>query len=195
MLISRENLHDLKTERNDILPPLPMILRLVPILFYLSAFGAVVLIALTFLQIGHSSGQLEAVSQETARTKTKIAETKTARTELEARTKHAVDLLQWVEGSVGVQSLTVEISRSMAPKSAINELSLSRDEKNNSQLQFALKLQTADSGQLERTIEAIRKTSFRPFSAKQSQEGNRISYEATLIRENPAVAVSTSPNE
>lgn len=195
MLISHENLHDLKTERGDILPPLPMALRLVPILFYLSAFGAIVLVAITILQIGLASGQLESARQETAATKTKIAETQASRTALEARTKHAVDILQWIEGSVGVQSLTVEISRSMSAKSAINDLALSRDDKNNSQLQFAIKLQTADPAQLEKTIEAIRKSSFRPFSAKQSQEGNRISYEASLVRESPSITATTPPNE
>lgn len=194
MLISHENLHDLKNERGDVLPPLPVALRLVPILFYLSALGAVILVVITFLQIGHAAGQLENTRRETAEAKAQIAQTQASRTALEARTKHAADLLQWVEGSVGLQSLTVEISRSMTAKSAINELSFSRDEKNNSQLQFALKLQTADPSQLETTIEAIRKSTFRPFSAKQSQEGNRISYEATLIREVPTL-LEASPGK
>ncbi len=124
-----------------------------------------------------------------------MAENRTSRTALETRTKRAVDLLKWVEGSLGVQPLIVRISRSIESKSAITELSLSRDEKTSGQLALALKLQTAGPEQLEATVESIRQVGFRPFSARQSQDANRITYEATLIPENLRGAAAAEGHE
>lgn len=183
MLISPQPLHDLKTERVDILPPLPMALRLIPILFYLGAIGTIGLVTLTVLQIGKTAAELEATRLRAADIKKQMAEIQADRTALEGRTKQGVDLQQWVEGSVGVQALAVSINRSISEKSAITELALSRDEKSASQIQLSLKLQAADTSQLDMAVETIRKSGFRHFSAKQSQEGNRINYEATLIRQ------------
>ena len=44
-------LHDLKTERQDLTKPLPKILIIVPILFFISLIGAVFLNVLFFLKI------------------------------------------------------------------------------------------------------------------------------------------------
>lgn len=183
MFISPQPLHDLKTERVDVLPPLPMALRLIPILFYLGTIGTIGLVTLTVLQIGKTAAELDTTRLRAADIKKQMAEIQADRTALEGRTKQGVDLQQWVEGSVGVQALAVSINRSISEKSAITELALSRDEKSASQIQLSLKLQAADTSQLDTAVETIRHSGFRHFSAKQSQEGNRINYEATLIRQ------------
>lgn len=183
MKIEPEILHDLKTERPDVLPPLSMTLRLVPILFYLTAFGAVVLAGLTVAQIRQASGLLVAANERAAAAQTHLDETKVARTALEGRAKRASDVLRWVEGAVNVQPLAVAIARSTGQTAGIVELALTRGESSNRQIQLAIKLQAMGTDALEPVIEAIRESEFRPFSAQQSQAGNEVSYEATLIRQ------------
>ncbi len=197
MRIEPETIHDLKTERPDVLPPLSMTLRLVPILFYLSAFGAIVLAGLTIAQIGQASGQLEAVNRRAAEAQTQLDQTRTARASLEGRAKRASDILRWVEGAVNVQPLAVAIARSTDAGAGILELALTRRESANRQIQLTLKLQASGTAALEPVIEAIREADFRPFSAQQTQTENEISYEATLIRQTdrelPDVPTAAAP--
>ena len=188
MVIPPEILHDLKSERSDVLPPLPITMRLIPVIFYASAVGVIFLMALTFLQYRVSLVALERSNQEISRVQKSNEELLKAQDALEIRARYAVDLLKWVEGSVGLQPLVVAINRSMGPQSAITDLSLGRSDKTDGQLQISLKLRIANADQLEKTVEAIRLSGFRPFSARQSQEGNRMAYEATLIRNTGEVA-------
>lgn len=183
MLIPREIVHDLKTERADVLPPLPMAMRLVPISFYLIALATIGFATLTALQIAQAVGQLESAKARTLEATRQLETTTAARTDLDAQAKRASDFLQWVEGSVQVQPLVVAIARSISERSAITELALARDGESNRQIQLLLRFQGTDPTQIEETVEAIRNAAFRPFSPRQSQEGNRMDYEASLIRQ------------
>lgn len=200
MHIPSQTVHDIKTERADVLPPLTNALRLIPIAFYLTAFFTVLLLGLTVFQIREATAKLEDLQRQTRETQLQSEETRKARSELEGRAKLAADVLQWVEGATAIQPLAVAIGRSMGTRAAITELTLSRDEKASRQIQLAIKMQSADALQIESTIDAIRASEFRPFSAKQSQEGNRVTYEVSLIRQaSNAIKVDSTetvaPNE
>jgi len=177
-----EIVHDVKTESPDLLPPLPMVLRLIPILFYLSAFGAVLLLVLTFIQIRVGAVELENARQQEREATEDLGRIATERSQLEGRLKRASEIAAWVEGSIPLQPLVASIARSMDERSAINELVLARDRDQPIQIQLSLKMQTPVAEQLETTLAAIRDASFRAFQAEQSQTGTRIEYEVTLVR-------------
>ncbi|MGC1481717.1 MAG: hypothetical protein WA771_14550 [Chthoniobacterales bacterium] len=183
MRIAPEILHDLKTERAEVLPPLPIALRLVPILFYLAAFATILLASVTIAQIGQATGVLEGARQRATDAQTALNESKIARSALEARAKRASDVLRWVEGSVNVQPLAVSIARSTGEQASIIELALTRSDTANRQIQLALRLQANSTNELEPVLAAIRAADFRPFSAQQSQAENEVNYEASLIRQ------------
>ncbi len=183
MYIAPQITHDIKTERADVLPPLPNVLRIIPIIFYAIAALSLGLLGLTVYQIRGATVGLESAQKRAQETQRQIEETRAARATLENRAKLAANVLQWVEGATALQPLAVALGRSMGTKAALTELTLSRDEKAPRQIQLALKMQSADALQIESTIEAVRQSSFRPFSAKQSQEGNRVSYEVSLIHQ------------
>ncbi len=183
MNIPPEIVHDLKTERTDVLPPLAVTLRLVPILFYLCALAAVVLSSVTILQIGQANGELVAAQARESEAQAQLARTKIERAAIEVKSKRAGDVLRWVEGAANIQPLAVAISASLSARAAIVELTLSRDDETDRQVQLAVMLQASGSDELEPVIEAVRVANFRPFSAQQSQDGNQIAYEATLIRQ------------
>lgn len=190
MLISPQIVHDLKTDHADILPPLPNVMRLIPVAFYFVTLAAIALLAATVIQIRTKSVTLETVRAEIVNTNQQIEETRAERSALEGRAKRAADILAWVEGSNAIQPLTVAIGRSVGERAGITELVLSRSEKASQQIQIAMKLQGSDAAQIEPIIDAIRMSDFRPFSAKQSQEGNRVNYEATLIRQTGQTVLS-----
>ncbi len=183
MIIAPETVHDLKMGRPDVLPPLAVTLRLVPLLFYLCTFAAIVLSTVTILQIGQANGELLAARERGAEAQTNLERTKIERAALETKAKRASDVLRWVEGSANLQPLAVAVADSVSERAAIVELDLSRDTATDRQVQIAIKLQASEGAALEPVIAAVRGADFRPFSAQQSQEGNQIAYEATLIRQ------------
>jgi hypothetical protein len=193
MLIPRRVLHDLKTERGDIAPPLQPYLRLVPIAFYLGAAASIVLSAVFAFQLFRERGQLEQWKQRAAENQTQLDHTKLERTKLEGTAKRASDFVGWVEGSRAVQPLVVAITRSVDEKSSLTEVGLTRDADNPTQIKLALKLLTSDARQLDRTLEAIERAGFRPYSARQTQAKGVIDYQATLIWQSRGFTAATTP--
>lgn len=183
MQVSANQIDDFKTDRKDITPPLPVILRLVPLLFYCSIAVAVILSALFFLQFRlatekrdfHLANARDFESQTTA--------ARGKRTALEAQIKKAMDIENWVAGSRPVQPLLVDITRSMDPKSAILDLRVTRDADSPSQLSLAMRLSTASTKQLDRTLETLAAQEFRTFSPTQSFNKGELDYRATLVRQ------------
>lgn len=183
MQIDARKIDDFKTERKDLLPPLPTIFRLVPLLFYLSiVFFAVV----GTVGVWHSRVAQErrvSLLGETAALQTEIEQTKAARVSLDDRTLEAMDLENWVLGSMPLQPLVVEIIRSVGTNSSIANLSLERDPETPSQLKLALTLRTDSDAQLDTTLAAIRKLNYIDLSPTQSMVQGNLEYRATLLRD------------
>lgn len=181
MIIEPRVVHDLKTERPDVAPPLPMSLRLVPIAFYLSALGCVVLSAVFMLQFVKMRAERDSWKTRATQAQTDLDRTKESRKSLENEAKRASDFLAWIEGSRMVQPLVASIARSMDKKSSIAQLSLDRIEENPSQIKLKLSLITEDPDQIDSTLDAVSRDGFRAYSAQQKQAGGILDYEATLI--------------
>lgn len=181
MIIEPRVLHDLKTERMDVAPPLPATMRAVPIAFYLSALGCIVLSAVFMLQLVKARTERDDWKSRETAAQLELAETKSARTALENEAKRASDFVAWIEGARMVQPLVAAISRSMGDKSSIAQLTIERSEDNPTQLKLKLKLLIDNPDQLDGTLEAIARDGFRAYSAQQKQDGGAMDYEATLI--------------
>jgi len=185
MQIAAEQIDDLKTDRKDVMPPLPMVLRLVPILFY-GAIGFAVVVSTVALWNGRVAGQKrDAIRQKIEGLNTEIAATKSNRAALEAKIREATDLENWVLASMPLQPLVVEIIRSMAPNSSIVELSLERDAETPSQLRLGLRLNTDSDKQLDQTLAAIKNMHYREFSPTQTRVRGDLDYKASLLWQNP----------
>jgi hypothetical protein len=185
MQIFGSQIDDLKTDRKDIMPPLPMVFRIVPILFY----GAV---AFTLIvgSIALWSGRMAAQRRDTAQSRvdslnSEIAATKANRGALEAKIREATDLENWVLASMPLQPLVVEIVRSVAPDTSIVELNLERDPETPSQLKLGLRLNSESDKQLEKTLEVIRNMHYREFSPTQTRVRGDLEYRASLLWQNP----------
>ncbi|MDA7681939.1 hypothetical protein N8603_06100 [Verrucomicrobiales bacterium] len=182
----RENfLHDLKTERQDLTKPLPKILIIVPILFFISLIGAIFLNVLFFLKIKEA----EALSSDwQQRAESEVFQKKQTGMTIDLIKKEeqkGQEIHKWVEGAMQMQPLALSVSRSMGPKSSIEELSLYKDKNNPNQILIQLSFINGGQKQLDDTLSAINTVGYRAYSANQSSEqGGKVNYKATLILQN-----------
>ena len=181
MQIHGRYIDDFKTERKDVAPPLPTYLRLVPILFYATIVGSVLLNALFIAQFSQAGQIREAERKKNRELKVELDATKSKRLELESEAKRATDLANWVDTSRPLQPLIVEVARSMEPEASLVDLKLERNEDNPSQIRIALKIQTDNTRQLDQTLQAISNSRFRLFSPQQSMDKGEANYSATLL--------------
>jgi hypothetical protein len=194
MQIFADQIDDLKTDRKDIMPALPMVFRLVPILFYGSVAFLLVIGSLAFWNMRVATQKRDAVKQRISSLQAEIAKTKADRAALESKIREATDLEAWVLASMPLQPLVVSIVRSMDPQSSIVDLKLERDAETPSQLRLGLRLNTNSDQQLEDTLEVIRRMNYREFSPTQTRVRGDLDYRASLLWQNPHTKVPT-PSE
>jgi len=182
MQISERQIDDFKTDRKDITPPLPTVLRLVPILFYCSIAVAILLSSIFFLQFRLAIAKRDSHRAQAASLAAQTQQSKNERAALETQIKKATDIQSWVNGSRPIQPLLVEITRSMDPKSSILDLRLDRGINDPSQIQMGLKMGADSTKQLDLTMAAISGLNFRAFSPSQTLGRGVLDYKATLVR-------------
>lgn len=185
MQIVADQIDDLKTDRKDIMPALPMVFRIVPILFYGALAFLVVIGSLAFWNMRVATQKRDAIKQRITSLQTEIATTKADRAALEIKIREATDLEAWVLASMPLQPLIVAIVRSMDPQSSIVDLKLERDTETPSQLRLGLRLNTNSDQQLEDTLEVIRRMNYREFSPTQTRVRGDLDYRASLLWQNP----------
>lgn len=177
---------DLKTERGDILPALPGILRLLPLAFYFSVAASLLLTSFFLLQLRSAKQAKERfIAEEQSETRLN-ADLEGVYNELKAESKKAEDVVEWVEGTRGLQDLCLTVTRSMEPGSTIVELSFERERDNPGQIQFGLKLNGSKGGtssQLEKTLARLEEAKFRKYNAAQSNSKDTTQYNAVIIHQ------------
>lgn len=181
MQITARSIDDFKTDRKGISPPLPIYLRLLPLLFYLAVLGSIVLSGLFFIRYSQAGKMRDVARQRAGQIQADLQASKKQRQDLENEAKKASDIVAWLEASRPLQPLLVEIGRSIEPNSSIVELRLDRDANNPAQIRFSLRLSSDGTRQLDLTLAKIAALRFRTFSPQQTFEKGEIDYKATLI--------------
>ena len=185
MQITERQIDDFKSDRKDIMPPLPMVLRLVPLMFYCSIAVAVILSSIFAIQFQLAVQKRDSYKSSTASLVTQTQDVKSQRTSLEAQIKKATDIQNWVASSRPLQPLLVEIIRSMGPRSSIVDLRLDRETENPSQIKMSLSMNADSTKQLDLTIEKIAILNYRAFSPTQTLGRGILDYKATLMYQDP----------
>ena len=185
MQITERRIDDFKSDRKDIAPPLPVVLRLVPLLFYCSIAVAVILSSIFAIQFQLAVQKRDTHKAQSASLVIQSQDARTQRTALEAQIKKATDIQSWVASSRPLQPLLVEITRSMGPRSSILDLRLDRDLDNPAQIKMGLRMGTDSTKQLDLTVEKIAALNYRAFSPTQTLGRGELDYKATLVSQDP----------
>ncbi len=184
MQISDRHIDDFKIDRKGITPPLPVILRLVPLLFYCSIAVAISLCSLFFLQFRLAIKKRDDYKLQTVALNSQKQEIRNQRAALEARIKKATDIQSWVESSRPIQPLVLGITRSMAPKTSIIDLRLDRVDTDPSQIKLFITIGTDSTKQLDVTMEQVLALDYRAFSPRREFGRGELNFNATLVRKN-----------
>ena len=197
MQVIGRKIDDFKTDRKGIAPPLPLVLRLVPVLFYCSIAVTIILSLIYFVQFQQAVKKRDGHKASTVALNAQTQEARNQRTALEAQIKIATDIESWVSGSRPLQPLIVEIAGSMGARSTIVDLRLDRDPLAPAQLKLTIKLGTDSTKQLDFTLEKIAGQKYRAFSPQQTLGRSELDYSATLVWQNPnqRSLQPLSPNE
>jgi hypothetical protein len=187
MQIDARKIDDFKTERKNLLPPLPIVYRLVPILFYLSLLFTFVVGSTALWHSRVATQRYLSLVQQNAELQKKIEATKATRAELEKNIREASDLENWVLASMPLQPLVVGIIRSVAESdgATIVDLGLERDPQTPTQLRLTLTLSTDDDKHIERTLKVIQDLNYHEFSPTQSRVRGNLEYRASLLWRKP----------
>lgn len=184
MQISAKQIDDFKTERKDITPPLPIVLRLVPILFYCLIAVTIILSTIFFVQFRMAAQRRDMLLASASALNMAANDVRTQRTALELEITRATDVEAWVSGSRPIQPLVVAITRSLNERSSILSLRLDRDPELPSQLQMGLRLGTDTTEQLDFTLEKVAEQEYRAFSPQRTLGLGEVDFRATLVRQN-----------
>jgi hypothetical protein len=182
MLIDERKIDDFKTERKDLMPPLALPFRLVPILFYLSLVFLATVGSLALWHARVASVRYQDIVQQKAAVDEEIKAIKASRATLESDYREATQLYSWVESSMPLQPLIVAIIGSMEPGSTIVDLSLERDAATPAQLKLSLTINTESDAQILKTLEVIRAMNYLEYSPTQSKVKGNLEYKAVLVR-------------
>lgn len=185
MQLLEHPIDDFKSERKDIMPPLPVVLRLVPLLFYCSIAVAVILSSLFAIQLKLAVQKRDNHKSQTGSIAAQTQEARNERTSLETEINKARDIQSWVAGSRPLQPLIAAITRSMGPSSSIVDLRLDRDADNPSQIKMGLRIGTDSTKQLDITVDKITAMNFRTFSPTQTLGRGELDYKVTLMLQDP----------
>lgn len=183
MQIPRRAIDDFKTDRKGITPPLPVLFRLIPLLFYCAIGLAVVLNSLYFIQYRMAVQSRDEHIRQTASVKGQIAATQSQRVALEAQILKATDIEAWVQGARPLQPLLVAVTRSMNEKSSILDLRFDRDVASPAQIHLSLRIATDSAQQLDDSLAKIAEQKYRTFSPQQTMGRGEVDYKATLVRQ------------
>ncbi|MEI6491157.1 MAG: hypothetical protein WCO94_01320 [Verrucomicrobiota bacterium] len=185
MQITERKIDDFKSDRKDIAPPLPVVLRLVPLLFYCSIAVAVILSSVFAIQFQMAVQKRDSHKASTDSLSSQTQDARNERAALESQIKKATDTQSWVASSRPLQPLLVEITRSMGPRSSIVDLRLDRETDNPSQIKMGLRMNADSTKQLDLTVEKIAGLNYRAFSPTQTLGRGELDYKATLVHQDP----------
>jgi hypothetical protein len=181
MQIHARTIDDFKTDRKGISPPLPVYLRILPIVFYLTIAAAILLNGLFVLRLSQADKDREASLARDKGIKAEIATATGERKAREKEAKKASDILAWLDSSRPLQPLLVAIARSIEPGSSLLSLRLDRPADNPTQIKFSIRLASDSARQLDLTLAKVADLRFRAFSPQQTVENGEFDYKATLI--------------
>jgi hypothetical protein len=175
--------HDFKTPRTDTARRLPSTFRFIPIIFYVAVVGSVYMMTMDYFAFKKAERQKVEANERKSRIESERDSLNSEFAELEAESKKAEAVAQWMEGARNIQPIVVKIARSVANETRLGTLSLERDEEVAANISLTLKVSGANATTEILNIEnALGQLQYRSLAPQQTKIDDNIEYRSTLVR-------------
>lgn len=184
--MSKSIMHDLKTERTDLAPPLPAILMVLPVLFYAAAAGSIGLGALFTVKAkqAQTDERREMDSeQEVNRMITSLAQEQKVIDETNTRAR---EVETWVDSTQPLMDVVVAVINSVKTGNTLSSMRLARSSERPDHIEMRLQINSGGTVQKEETVQSLVKSGYQTFrddliGDKNDRLGD-VTYTATLVK-------------
>ncbi len=179
-------LHDLKSDRQDLTPPLPAVLRLLPLFFYLALAGAGVLGAHFYLET-RKAKDLTALHESNEKEQAAMLEKlRGEQGALDAEFAKAKEVEQWVDSSRPLMTIITSVVNSVKQGNTLSSLKLARSAENPEHVDMTLLINSGGNSQVEETRNALSKEGYQAFKedTTSTDRNNRlgdVTYSAVFV--------------
>jgi hypothetical protein len=175
--------HDFKTPRSDAARRLPATFRFVPIMFYIAITGSAYVMTMDYMHFQKARKMKMEADERKSRIESERDTYANEFASLEAETKKAEGVAQWMEGARNIQPIIVKIARAVAAETRFGEVSLERGDEVAANLSLGIKISGAKATTEIVNIEnALGQLQYRSFSPQQTKTEETIEYRSTLVR-------------
>ena len=180
-------MHDLKPDRPDLTPPLPAVLMLLPVLFYLSAVGSLGFGALCLMKIKQAQADEQRENDgEQAATRIKttlLAEQKV----IDDTHSKAKEVEAWMKSTQPLMEIVAAVVNSVQKGNTLSSLRLSRSPDKADHVDMRVEINSGGTTQQQETVQALIKASYQTFrddivSPDKSDRNGAVTYTTTLVK-------------
>lgn len=186
--MSKTNImHDLKPDRPDLSPPLPAIMMVLPVLFYLAAVGSVGLGALFTVKTKQAQAdeQREIDSEQDVRRQ--ITATRAEQKIIDETHGRAREVESWIDSTQPMMDIVTAVVNSIKPSNTLSSLRLSRSPDKPDHVEMRVEINSGGTVQKEETVQALVKAGYQTFrddliSRDKNDRLGDVTYTATLVK-------------
>lgn len=177
--------HDFKSPRSDGARRLPSIFMVVPIMFYVLLLGGGYMGVNSYMAYRDALKLRDIKKDELAGHEAKTAELTEAEGKIQAETRKAEKLAQWVEGTRAMQPVSVAIIRSVPAEITLGEISLERSMDVPQQINLGVRINNGTLQEVNRIQTALGALNYRSYNSQQDKAGEGgLQYRAMLVWQN-----------
>jgi len=179
-------IHDLKNERPDLAPPLPGVMAILPVLFYLTVVGSVALSIMSVMATKKAAASEESAIASEASEQAQTVLIQTELTAINEELARAKEVEAWVHSTRPLMTMVTSIINSVKTGNTLTSLLLARAPENPEHVDMTLLINNGGSAQVEETRNALSKEGYQAFredtrSADRSNRMGDVTYSAVFV--------------
>jgi len=179
-------IHDLKNERPDLAPPLPGVMAILPVLFYLTVVGSVALSIMSVMATEKAAASEESAIASEASEQAQTVLIQTELTAINEELARAKEVEAWVHSTRPLMTMVTSIINSVKTGNTLTSLLLARAPENPEHVDMTLLINNGGSAQVEETRNALSKEGYQAFredtrSADRSNRMGDVTYSAVFV--------------
>ncbi len=173
--------HDFKTPRTDTSKRLPSSFILVPIIFYISVLGGILLNINAYLRYRDGTMKRDSFRQQQAEHESSKGQLETQEHAVVKEKMKAEKLAQWIEGTRTLQPITIAIIRSIPPEITLSDMNFERSVDIPAQINLNVRINNGSMEEVARIQTGLQSLNYRPYNSQQLKNGETLEYKTMLV--------------